>query len=146
MEAYNEARRQKLIPQQEAPKSSADAWSSDRQRLAYDLCKTEFGKKAARDGWALQLWDFCRNHGPVADRREDQEIYPDGFQIQRRTSRRDRVVQARSQGFRGQPTPTPIAIHGRVSASPSSLPTRSSSVESDLRQPSLVKPLSCCQA
>ena len=77
-EAYDEMRRQKLIPQQEAPKSSADAWSSDRQRLAYDLCKTEFGKKAARDGWALQLWDFCRNHGRLPTDEKTKKYTPMG--------------------------------------------------------------------
>ena len=41
-------------------------WSTERVKLAYDLCKgTQVGKEAARDGWVLSLWDFVRKHQRV---------------------------------------------------------------------------------
>ena len=41
-------------------------WSTERIKLAYDLCKgTQVGKEAARDGWVLSLWDFVRKHQRV---------------------------------------------------------------------------------
>lgn len=42
------------------PSAGAD-WTSERIKLAYELCKgTQIGKEAARDGWILSLWHFCR--------------------------------------------------------------------------------------
>lgn len=38
-------------------------WSTERKRLAYELCKgTTLGKEAAKDGWVQAMWDFCRRH------------------------------------------------------------------------------------
>ena len=46
--------------------SAGDEWSTERVRLAYELCKgTQIGKEAARDGWVMSLWDFCRKHQRV---------------------------------------------------------------------------------
>ena len=40
---------------------SHDAWSAERQSLAYDLIKSGMGKQAAKDTpcWVLSLWHFC---------------------------------------------------------------------------------------
>ena len=39
---------------------SANEWSEERQRLALDLMKGPLGAKAAREGWMVTLYDFCR--------------------------------------------------------------------------------------
>ncbi len=38
----------------------ADDWSNDRLELAFDLVNGELGKRAAREGWISQLYNFCR--------------------------------------------------------------------------------------
>ena len=38
------------------------AWRRDRVALAVDLCRTELGQRAGREGWILQLYDFCRDY------------------------------------------------------------------------------------
>lgn len=48
---------------QEADAGQHGAWTRDRRKLAYDLIKGPLGKQAAREGWILSLWDFCRNNG-----------------------------------------------------------------------------------
>ena len=41
-----------------------DEWSSERQKLAYDLVKSSMGKQAAADDpcWVAALWHFCRKN------------------------------------------------------------------------------------
>lgn len=42
------------------PSAGAD-WTTERVKLAYDLCKgAAMGKEAAKDGWVLTLWNFVR--------------------------------------------------------------------------------------
>lgn len=41
------------------------AWRKDRVALAVDLCRTPLGQRAGREGWILQLYDFCRNYARV---------------------------------------------------------------------------------
>jgi hypothetical protein len=53
-------------------KSLGDEWSTERCKLAYDLIKSGTGKQAAREGWILAMWHFCRKHqrapmGPEID-------------------------------------------------------------------------------
>jgi|SRR5262245_1918393 len=40
-----------------------DDWSPKRVAIAYDLVKCTLGRQAAREGWLLGLWNFCRAHG-----------------------------------------------------------------------------------
>lgn len=47
-----------------------DDWSSERQRLAYDLVKCGMGKEAARSNWVLSLWNFCRQNQRLPQGRE----------------------------------------------------------------------------
>jgi len=42
------------------------AWRRDRVALAVDLCRTELGQRAGREGWILQLYDFCRDYARPA--------------------------------------------------------------------------------
>lgn len=37
-------------------------WTPEAKAKAYDLIKTDLGKKAADEGWIGHLWDFCRKH------------------------------------------------------------------------------------
>lgn len=53
----------KLIAASETPllaKPKGDDWSDDRLALAFDLVRGEMGKRAAREGWAARLYNFCR--------------------------------------------------------------------------------------
>lgn len=38
-------------------------WASWRQDMADTLIKTDMGRQAAREGWVLLLWNYCRDHG-----------------------------------------------------------------------------------
>lgn len=40
--------------------SAGAEWTTERVKLAYDLLKTESGRQAAREGWVLAYWNFCR--------------------------------------------------------------------------------------
>lgn len=51
------------------PTAKTPEWSPDRVKLAYDLCRTELGKRACREGWSWRLWHHCRiemKHPPAA--------------------------------------------------------------------------------
>ena len=44
--------------------TTGDSWSTERQRLAYDLIKSSLGRQAANDDpcWISSLWTFCRKN------------------------------------------------------------------------------------
>ena len=44
------------------PSAGESDWSTERVKLAYDLCKSAMGKEAAKDGWVLTLWNFIRKN------------------------------------------------------------------------------------
>lgn len=35
-------------------------WTKEARAKAYDLVRTDLGRRAADEGWVLSLWDFCR--------------------------------------------------------------------------------------
>jgi len=37
-------------------------WSKEAVGKAYRLINSELGKQAAKDGWIMSLWDFCRKN------------------------------------------------------------------------------------
>ena len=39
-----------------------DTWSDERLSLAFDLCKGELGRRAAREGWIGSLFEYCRKN------------------------------------------------------------------------------------
>lgn len=57
-----------------APGRSSGEWSTEAVAKAYDLVVTPMGRTAADDGWVLGLWDFCRKHGRLPERREIDRI------------------------------------------------------------------------
>ena len=51
------------------PQAQSPEWSAERVKLAYDLCRTALGKRAAKEGWSYRLWNHCRlerQHPPAA--------------------------------------------------------------------------------
>lgn len=50
------------LPIEGSQSAGEGEWSSERQKLAYDLLKTQTGRQAASEGWILALWDFCRKN------------------------------------------------------------------------------------
>jgi len=76
-----EDRRGRLIVDASPLANRNMAWAADRMILARDLLKCETGRTAAREGWILGLWDFCRNNArlPVGEevrriKRESEEF------------------------------------------------------------------------
>lgn len=66
----------------ELQRSSGDDWSADRVRLAYELCKgTQLGKEAAKDGWILSFWHFCREEQRVPKGQEIEQCKRDSAGI-----------------------------------------------------------------
>ncbi len=68
IEACHEARRwidaeknKGQLPMGEKPASGLD-WTSDRLKLATDLCMSPMGREAAKEGWVQQLHDFARKN------------------------------------------------------------------------------------
>lgn len=51
-----------------APKGNE--WSDERLALAFDLCKSPLGIEAAREGWILRLYDFCRREMRLPEKGE----------------------------------------------------------------------------
>lgn len=45
-------------------------WSKEALREAYRLIKSPLGEDAARGGWILSLWDFCRKQRRLPQRHE----------------------------------------------------------------------------
>lgn len=52
------------------PGPKADEWSDERQNLAFDLCKSELGRRAAREGWVAALYHFARKNQRLPSDRE----------------------------------------------------------------------------
>lgn len=54
-----------------------ETWTAERLRAAYELCRSDLGRKAAREGWALRLWNFyrveLRNPSPIEMSRLSRE-------------------------------------------------------------------------
>ena len=49
-----------FAPQPLLAAPNANEWSDERLDLAFDLDNGELGKRAAREGWISQLYNFCR--------------------------------------------------------------------------------------
>ena len=45
--------------------STGDDWSAERVKLAHDLKHTQIGRQAAKEGWIISFWNFCREHQRV---------------------------------------------------------------------------------
>lgn len=58
-----------LTPQKD-PSAKYKDWSPASVGKAYDLMRTDLGREAADQGWALSLWDFSRQHGRLPNERE----------------------------------------------------------------------------
>lgn len=42
-------------------------WSAEAQRIADRLIQSELGRRAAREGWVVPLWDYCRRARALPD-------------------------------------------------------------------------------
>ena len=49
-------------------------WSHERQRKAAQMICCELGKRAAKEGWVISLWDFCRNKDRLPQRHEIDKL------------------------------------------------------------------------
>lgn len=58
-----------------------DEWSTERCRLAHDLKRSDIGKQAAREGWIVSFWHFCRRHQRVPNGREIDQCKQDSAGI-----------------------------------------------------------------
>lgn len=72
LEVYDRVRSSQLLP--EAPKGRDAEWTAERLALADSLCRTELGRRAAREDWILGMWDFCRKNSRMPDAREVERI------------------------------------------------------------------------
>lgn len=52
----------------------ANEWSDERLELAFDLCKSPIGIRAAREGWVMGLYDFCRREMRVPTESEARTL------------------------------------------------------------------------
>lgn len=50
------------ISKREREEADKISWGDDRQKLARELCHGEMGRRAAREGWLPQLYDYCREN------------------------------------------------------------------------------------
>lgn len=64
----DEIRRQPLM----LADPKVDQWSDDRINLAFDICKTELGRRAVREGWISGLIDYARSNARLPA--EDWEV------------------------------------------------------------------------
>jgi hypothetical protein len=57
----------------------SDEWSTERQRLAYDLVHSAMGKQAAADDpcWVRSLWAFCRKNQRMPSGHEIEQCKQD---------------------------------------------------------------------
>jgi hypothetical protein len=78
--------------------TKSNEWSTERQRLAYDLVHSAMGKQAAADDpcWVMALWDFCRKNqqAPAGHEIEQCKQSARGFDEAYRDALRGEVVNS----------------------------------------------------
>jgi hypothetical protein len=59
-----------------------DEWSTERCRFAHDMKRSDLGKQAAREGWVVAFWHFCRRNmrAPVGREIEQCKRDSDGIE------------------------------------------------------------------
>ena len=84
--------RGKLVPEQQKAARHLES-TADRIKLANDLICTELGRKAAREGWILGLWDYARKNGrlpsagyEIANIQRGRVEFDEGYAIAARSS------------------------------------------------------------
>lgn len=79
------------------PADRAGEWEAGRLKLAYDLCNSDLGRQAAKEGWLLSLWNFCRV--PRGD--PPGQRHPKGAEIEQLKKQADdhrrRVIELHAQ-------------------------------------------------
>lgn len=60
----------------EANKPQNPDWMPEVVAMANDLIRCDLGRRAAREGWITQLWDFCRKHRRLPDKAEIERARP----------------------------------------------------------------------
>lgn len=64
------------------PGPNPDSWSDDRLALAFDLMKSELGRRAVREGWLQSLYTFCRKNMRLPKGNEIEVCIADGRIVQ----------------------------------------------------------------
>ena len=63
-------------------RASSDEWSRERRKLAHDLKRSDLGRQAAREGWIVALWNFCRRNQRLPSGREIDQCKRDSEGIE----------------------------------------------------------------
>lgn len=71
-------------------RQSSDEWSRERRKLAHDLKRSDLGRQAAREGWIVALWNFCRRNQRLPSGREIDQCKRDSEGIEEIYSRASR--------------------------------------------------------
>jgi hypothetical protein len=93
---HKEAEKANLLP---GP--NPNEWSDERIALAFDLMRTELGRRAGRDGWLQALYTFCR---------KNMRLPKEGVEIQQ-CIRDGAIVQSVIDDFSNR---EPSAINGAI--------------------------------
>lgn len=65
--------------------TNRDPWSQAAKQQARALLKGDIGRRAATEGWAITLYDFCREHGRLpADGGELNSVHAAGMEFARK--------------------------------------------------------------
>lgn len=67
-----------------------DEWSTERRRLAHELKRTDLGRQAAREGWIVSFWHFCRRNQRVPAGPEIDQCRRDSAGIEEICARAER--------------------------------------------------------
>lgn len=62
-------KREAMLPELRTPQG-ADEWTTERCKFAHDMKRSDLGKQAAREGWIVAFWHFCRRNLRAPDGRE----------------------------------------------------------------------------
>jgi hypothetical protein len=82
VEARRQARkREAMMPQLRMPGASDDPWSTERCKFAHDMKRSDLGKRAAREGWIVAYWHFCRRNLRAPEGREIEQCKQDSAGI-----------------------------------------------------------------
>jgi hypothetical protein len=101
VQARRQARmREATMPQLRMPTEASDEYSRERQKFAHDMKRSELGKQAAREGWILGYWDFCRENLRA----------PAGREIDQCKRESEGIEEIYSRAMRGEAGPFSKAI------------------------------------
>lgn len=70
IEACNDARAVIVGKTPQTDDEKRIEWSKEAVAKAWDLMRSDIGRKAADDGWSSALWDFCRKNRRLPDEGE----------------------------------------------------------------------------